>query len=102
MAEIEGDDVLSGVLVKQGTDLFKSWRRRFFVMSGLRLRWYDDKKAFDDASPPLGEITVGDIAALSAGKTCIKDFRGGREVLVRSDLGCALPPKFSLALPPLT
>ena len=41
-----GAGLTCGVLTKQGGK-FKNWRKRFFVLSGLRLRWYEDREEFE-------------------------------------------------------
>ena len=81
-------DDATGFLVKQGGK-FKSWRKRYFVLSGLRLRWYENREAFEahGLAAARGEIACGSIVAVGAGKACIKDSRGGRDLLVRSEMG---------------
>ena len=48
----------SGYLTKQGGK-YKSWRKRYFVLTGLKLRWYEKKSSPSTrtASTPRGEIT---------------------------------------------
>ena len=48
----------SGYLTKQGGK-YKSWRKRYFVLTGLKLRWYEKKEAFDahGLHAARGEIT---------------------------------------------
>ena len=79
----------SGYLVKQGGQ-FKSWRKRYFVLSGLRLRWFESREVYDAGfAAPLGEITCGRVTSIGTGKTCICDHHRARELIVRSEIGCA-------------
>ena len=96
----EDEATASGYLFRHERGPFKSWRKRYFVLSGLRLRWYESRETFDKTgiSAVLGEVTCGSISHPSEGKACISDARGGRELLVRSELGCVPPSR--LRLPP--
>ena len=78
----------SGYLTKQGGK-YKSWRKRYFVLTGLKLRWYEKKEAFDahGLHAARGEITCFAVMQVGAGKTCIRDARGGRDLMIRSELG---------------
>lgn len=90
MSDREGDRTV-GYLVKQGAKRPKKWQKRFFVLSGLKLRWYENEEIFFQygAVACKGEITCGSVVAAGAAKTIIKDARGSRELLLRSDIGCA-------------
>ena len=54
----------SGYLTKQGGK-YKSWRKRYFVLTGLKLRWYEKKEAFDahGLHAARGEITCFAVCA---------------------------------------
>ena len=79
------DENVAGYLMKQGGGFPKRWQKRYFVISGLRLRWYETKEAYDGAEPHLNEVRCGSIK--TNGKIAsIKDTRGTRDLLVRSDM----------------
>lgn len=82
----DGEHPPAGFLVKQGGKI-KTWKKRYFVLFGLRLRWYDSHESFMKNQAPNGEISCASVESQGRGKTCIRDMRGTRDLIVRSEMG---------------
>lgn len=66
----------------------KKMEKRFFVLTGMQLRWYETKDAFIQRHTKIGEITCCDFQAGGKHIICLRDARGKSDLTVRTDLGC--------------
>ena len=76
----------TGFLVKQGGRI-KTWKKRYFALIGLRLRWYDSEDAYAKHERPKGEIVCAKVETIGKGRMCIRDATGMRDLVVRSGYG---------------
>ena len=76
----------AGYLVKQGGQI-KTWRKRYFTLSGLRLRWFESEAAAERHDPPKGEILCASLETQGKGKLCVRDSRGTRDLIIRAEIG---------------
>ena len=81
------DDSLTGHLTLCDVRT-KKMEQRFFVLTGMQLRWYETKDAFVQGHTKSGEITCCEIQAGGKHILCLRDARGKSDLTVRTDLGC--------------
>ena len=88
---IEEDLDPSGYLHKQEGPRGKSWKKAYFVMAGMRLRWYDTFESFvqSEGQAPKGDITCAQLSEPGPRLVCFHDARTGKQIIVRSDMGYA-------------
>ena len=87
--KVEQAEVDSGMLMKQGIahGFTMPWRKRFFKLTGVMLRWYESEKQFANGTAPRGEMECKAISGVLEGAALVIVYGEAKQIVLRGDTG---------------